>query len=288
MKKNMAELSSKFFFDIAICYQALGRREDVRSAITFIKDGERTADFQIGLAKLYQSQGRLDLMWRLCLELRKMGEVKLLREAGLPTAKPDYTTAGNGHEMAIPRFKRQQVRGVKYKPKRRYIYNQDTSEKRRHEQLRNSVVRAIYDDLKALGEPESPDGSVSQKWLRLGDQLCDEFLNEKQLFPRDRHKPVTGMTDGRFVKFTENMDAARNENELEFERPSKYRNIDFDDWVTFLLQYAISNAKAGRPAECWRVLKTIESSNVVFPEPNRVQLLRQTSLCTFVLVPRHG
>lgn len=46
MKKNIADLNSKFFFDIAICYQALGRKEDVRSSIKFIKDGERTADFQ--------------------------------------------------------------------------------------------------------------------------------------------------------------------------------------------------------------------------------------------------
>ena len=121
----MADLNSKFFFDIAICYQALGRKEDVRSSIKFIKDGERTVDFQIGLAKLYQSQGRRDLMWRLCLELRKMGEGRLLREAGLPTFKPDIGTSRNEEEISIPRFK-PPGRGYKYKSKRRYVYTHDT------------------------------------------------------------------------------------------------------------------------------------------------------------------
>jgi general transcription factor 3C polypeptide 3 (transcription factor C subunit 4) len=57
--KSIAELlDSGFYFDLAICYQALDRQDDVRAALDHIRYGENNPSAQIGLAHLYHARGR--------------------------------------------------------------------------------------------------------------------------------------------------------------------------------------------------------------------------------------
>lgn len=95
LQKQPRVLDSKFYFDLAICYQALNRDDDVKrtmEALRFFKRGKRDAHFFVGLAKLYQSQGKEADMHYLVRQLKRMGKSDMVLAAGLPLPPGHHPT----------------------------------------------------------------------------------------------------------------------------------------------------------------------------------------------------
>jgi general transcription factor 3C polypeptide 3 (transcription factor C subunit 4) len=264
-------LDSRFYFDIAICYQALGRLNDVRSAIQSIKHGDRTADAHIGLAKLYQSQGKLDLMWRLIRELRKMGKTDIVKKAGLPTTRPASLTARDeGPQIPSALYRR-----LRKDPSQRKIPKKPT-ERAKEEEVQNTVVRAMFDDMQSLQPAaDAGDTEATMEWLSLASELFEVFRSQRAFFPRDKARPYKGAL-GNYVCLPDGdvLDA----DNLEFLLPKEYRNISFDDWADLLMRYAICVADRGNRELCWTIIKVCTDANAIYSDTRRHLVVRVTAL----------
>jgi general transcription factor 3C polypeptide 3 (transcription factor C subunit 4) len=269
--KSIADLlDSRFYFDLAICYQALDRQDDVRAALDHIRYGENNPMAQIGLAKLYQAKGRLDLMWRLCLELKRRNLHELMWKEGLPITRPKGLTDGNEDMPKRP------TKGDKWRP-RVAPKNNRVSARKQAESLRDILIRAMYDQLKSLEEAMKHDTSAiaSDEWIRIAAELFEEFRNQKRFFPRDKNRPYMGSTHNRELRLE--MTDILNPKSLEFEQPKEWRSIPLDEWAEVLAHYALALADRNKE-ECWEVISVSENATIIYPEPQRYQLIRVTSL----------
>ena len=234
-------LDSRFYFDIAICYQALGRPDDVRSAIQKIRQGDKDADVHVGLAKLYQSQGKLDLMWRLVRELKKMNKHDLVKRAGLPITKPPSLVTRAYASLPVKSFpgRPRKYPSQKQPPKR-------LAQQVKEEAVQNVVVRAMFDDMQSLQEAlDSDDLDATAEWMSLAHHLFVEFRGQRAFFPKDKSKAFKGI-GGHFARLPEHDEILDAEN-VDFLLPKEYRNITFEDWVDLLMRYAVLVADGGGP-----------------------------------------
>jgi general transcription factor 3C polypeptide 3 (transcription factor C subunit 4) len=274
LRDVMDILDSGFYFDIAICYQALGRVSDVRSAIRSIRQSDRTADAHIGLAKLYQSQGKLDLMWRLIRELRKMGKTDIVRNAGLPTTRPSSLTARDeGPQIPSSLFRR-----LRKDPNQRKIPKKPI-ERAKEEHVQDIVVRAMFDDMQPLQlAADASDTEATMEWLSLASELFEVFRSQRAFFPRDKAKPYKGAL-GNYVSIPDG-DILDPDN-LEFLLPKEYRKISFDDWADLLMRYAICVADRGNRELCWTIIKVCTDANAIYSDARRHLIVRITALSKF-------
>jgi general transcription factor 3C polypeptide 3 (transcription factor C subunit 4) len=277
-------IDSKFYFDIAICYQALGRDDDVKrtmEALRLFKRGARDVNFYVGLAKLYQSQGKETDMHYLIRQLRRMGKSDLVLAAGLPlprdTARPvrGQTIIEEDDESQSDREGSQEFRQVRARSVR-------VRKGKRIEQqkFRERVVRNLYDQLLQLGQGlanQEPDAVAD--WVNIADQMLEEFKLEKLFFPREKATRFTGFDRWqRTVVLPENDMMFRGSTESEKEVPQHYCDIHFDEWLDVLLQLALQQARQGRKDICWDVMKTIQAANIFAHEPERMRKKRNVSL----------
>jgi general transcription factor 3C polypeptide 3 (transcription factor C subunit 4) len=263
-------LDSGFFFSLAICYQALDRPDDVRIAIEGIKHGDRSAGGQLGLAKLYQTQGKIDMMWRVCAQLKRAGKIDLLRQNGLPTNRPAEVSVAPDKPFA-PRKDADRADQV---PRRGHILK---AEEEQQEKLRDQVIRAIWDDLQPLEGPLfDPDDKNTHEWFSVANELYLDFRSCIEFFPRGR-VPFTGY--GRY-KFSDTFDpnVSYRENKMSYTVPTTYRHISFDDWTDFLMCYALKLAGSGDRKKYLEILDNVGKANIVNCEPPRYQMLRTTAL----------
>jgi general transcription factor 3C polypeptide 3 (transcription factor C subunit 4) len=276
-------VDSRFYFDIAICYQALGREDDVNKtmdALRLFKRGARDANFYVGLAKLYQSQGKEKDMHYLVRQLKRMGKSDLVLAAGLPlprettrptrgqTAIEDDEESLSGREGSV--FHQIRARPVRVRKDRRI----------EQQRFREGVVRSLYDQLLELGEglAEQELEAVTD-WINIADQLFDEFKGEKLFFPRERATKFTGFDRWqRTVTVPDGDILFRESTESEKEVPQHYCNIHFEEWLDVLLQLALQHARQGKKDACWDVMKTIQLANIFVHEPERMQKKRNVSL----------
>jgi hypothetical protein len=268
-------LDSRFYFDIAMCYQALNRLDDVRAAINNIRYGENNPMAQIGLAKLYRAQGRIDLMWRLCIELRKRNLHDLLWQEGLPITRPKGISEGD--EAALEASTRPPAKSYKLKHRSNAKYRTATARKQA-EQLRDVIVKAMYDELKQLEEPmKQGDPTAFAEWIRIAAEMFDEFQAQSKFFPKDKSKPYMGEGWSNREIRVEMIDIL-NPKKIEFERPKEWRQIPLDEWAGLLAHYAVCLANIKNKTECWNIINTIEKATVIYPEPERYHLVRVASL----------
>jgi general transcription factor 3C polypeptide 3 (transcription factor C subunit 4) len=268
-------LDSRFYFDIAMCYQALGRQEDVRAAINHIRYGENNPMAQIGLAKLYRAQGRIDLMWRLCIELRKRNLHDLLWKEGLPVTRPRDISEGDEAAMEASVPKTGRANKLKHRPTTKY---KTVTARKQAEQLRDVIVKAMYDELKDLEDPmKQGDSTASAEWMRIAAEMFEEFRAQSRFFPKDKSKPYMGEGWSNREIRMEMIDIL-NPKKIEFERPKEWRQIPLDEWAGLLSHYAICLANENNTTECWNVINTIEKATVIYPEPERYHLVRVASL----------
>jgi general transcription factor 3C polypeptide 3 (transcription factor C subunit 4) len=269
LKKFDPSLNSRFFFDIAICYQALEMHDEMREAVQKMRYGERNPEMQIGLARIYKSQGRFDLMWRLCLELKKMGYIEMLEEADLPTVRPANLTIQDESVPLPIEFSRARTRLIRRAKHKTQHHALNAAEKRREEEIRDQVIRTMYDDMCNLQEPiASGDANARSEWIRLANEIFEEFRGYSRFFPSDRFKPFSEAHKGRFLTIPDNLEQIIPD-QLEFERPTSWREIDLDELIDLLLQYAIFLADDGDKQLAFTVLQIVELSNVVYAEAQR-------------------
>jgi general transcription factor 3C polypeptide 3 (transcription factor C subunit 4) len=275
-------LDSRFFFDIALCYQGLDRMDDVRAAINHIRYGENNPMAQIGLAKLYRAQGRLDLMWRLCLELKKFNMHDILEQEGLPLNRPKNVAAEDEARMLLSSVRKPFKRSkLKRRPGPRFKSN---TARKQAELLRDTIIKSMYVELKGVEDKmKQEDPAASSEWMRIAAELYEEFQSQGRFFSKEKSKPYMG--DGWLNRElrADGFDLA-NPKRLEFERPKEWRNILLDDWTEFLSHYAVCLALNGRKEQSAEVIKNIENSTVIYPEPDRYFLVRVASLRRSIIV----
>lgn len=263
-------LDAEFFFELAICYQALGRPDDVRGAIEGIKNGDRSASRQIGLAKLYQSQGKIDKMWRVCGQIRRAGRSDLLKQAGLPTERPS--------ELPLPAEKPFTVRSSGVEKERARKKSVLRVQEEEQERFRDQVIRTMWNDIDPAKTPLfEEDETKNQQWFSIAAEVWQEFRSCEDFFPRDRGRPFTGF--GRY-KFHDSYDphVSARENRAIFGAPISFRLIHFDDWLEFILHYAIKCAAKYDQSTCWQIMRKVETANVIYQDPKRYYLCRLTAL----------
>jgi general transcription factor 3C polypeptide 3 (transcription factor C subunit 4) len=292
LQKGPDGLDSRFTFDIAICYQALGRDSDVRRSIQALKNTARDANFYIGLAKLYQSQGKDSEMWHLINQLKRMGKSEMIRKAGLPvhrdgaanissepsspSVSPRSASAGRGDSML--RELRKSAGPARAKQKRK-------QKRQRDGQLKDGAVRAIYESVTALQPAvDAGDREAAAEWLCLANRMFEDFRNQSLFFPRDKSTKFTGFNKWkRTVTLPANEDLVGPEEQDDDDVPTHYRTVHFEDWSDLLMRVALHHAKSGDKDECWQVLNVIQSANVFMHEPSRIQMIRNVALGMFPL-----
>jgi hypothetical protein len=286
-------LESRFTFDIAICYQALGRDSDVRRSIQALKNTARDANFYIGLAKLYQSQGKDSEMWHLISQLKRMGKSEMIRKAGLPVDR--WGTAHHSSDSSVrsvtatsPSVDRENStlrelrRGAG--PARA---KQNRKQRRQNDfQLKDGAVRAIYENVTALQPAvDAGDRKAAAEWLSLTNRMFQDFRSQSLFFPRDKSTKFTGFNKWkRTVTLPENEDLVGPEEKDDDDVPTHYRTVHFDDWSDLLMRVALHHAKNGNRDECWDVLNVIQIANIFAHEPARIQMIRNVALSMFPLV----
>ncbi|KIW02795.1 hypothetical protein, variant [Verruconis gallopava] len=286
IQRQTQSIDSRFYFDIAICYQALGREEEVKrtmEALRLFKRGARDANFYVGLAKLYQSQGREKDMQYLVRQLRRMGKSDLVLAAGLPLPR-GTTRAERGQTVADDDQSESgddiSHEGSDFRPLRARSGRVRKDKRLERQKFREGVVRNLYDQLLELSKglaDQDPDAVTD--WTNLADQLMDEFKTEKLFFPRERATKFTGFERWqRTVTVPEGDAVFRESPDSEKEVPQFYCNIHFDEWLDVLLQLALQHARNGQKDLCWDVMKTVQSANIFLHEPERMQKKRNVSL----------
>ncbi|KAF2399821.1 hypothetical protein EJ06DRAFT_477529 [Trichodelitschia bisporula] len=284
-------LDSVFYFEIAICYQALGRDEDVKRSIQHLKYNSKDPQFLVGLAKLYQAQGKDDQMWKMIHQLRRIGAYQMVRDSGLPllqeqpNTKNNPSTTGEGADID---YLIQEARGTgarrPRKEKRPGQPNYRGEARQEHERHLDGVVRAIYDAMVALEDKKEDDTAAMEEWVTLATELFESFRNQRAFFPRDKGTKFTGFRwDNRHVNLPEDEEFV-DPDQVEVEAPTEYRKIPFDNWLDVLLEYALTLAKMGDSNRCWDVLETAGRANVFVHEDDRVYAVRAVSLsCAIIL-----
>jgi general transcription factor 3C polypeptide 3 (transcription factor C subunit 4) len=287
IRRQTQGIDSRFYFDIAICYQALGRDDDVKStmeALRLFKRGARDANFYVGLAKLYQSQGKETDMQYLIRQLKRMGKSELILSAGLPLPR-DTTRPARGQTVVDDDMESQSGReGSQFRQVRARSVRVRKDKRIEQQRFREGVVRNLYDQLLEVGEELAEQESESvTDWVNIADQLLEEFRLEKLFFPRERATKFTGFDRWQRTVIVPEADILfRESTESEKEVPQHYCDIHFDEWLDVLLQLALQHARQGRRDHCWDVMKTIQLANIFAHEPERMQRKRNVSLGTFL------
>jgi general transcription factor 3C polypeptide 3 (transcription factor C subunit 4) len=278
--QQSSNLDSRFYFDIAICYQALGRLDDVRAAINHIKYGDDNPLAQIGLAKLYQAKGRLDLMWRIVSQLKRRELHDMIHREGLPLQRPANVAEENESSAAL---RLQGGNRIIMKLKHIGSKNKRASTRRQAAALRGVIVKAMYDDLKNL-EPAMVAGDEFslQEWLRIATELYLEFSGNSRFFPSEKTKSYLGEAWEERKLQLETVDIL-NPTKIQYMKPQDWRQIAFDDWTELLSHYGVRLSQQGRTTQSKTVLDTIGLSNVIYPEPERIYIVRIASLRAAVL-----
>lgn len=310
------------YFDIAITYHALGRKREMQECLNRVQQtaNGRDANYQLGLAKMYQALGREDLMWTLVSVLKRAGKRDIVRKAGLPLRKPvtvptamgdaqededdeddeDDRDAGcRSEDEASPpppdlsaniyetiEQEDETLPGKQMKPKAsggtRQYRKYKTSEQ--EEQLKDDVAEAMYAELLSLSaavEAEEPE--AMQQWLQLCSELFEDFRHQPAFFNPEKYLPFTGFKRARQLRIPHNSNLLDNP-KVEFEVPTDYRTIDFDDWVDLLMAYALRSAKNGDSSQCWTVIEVAEEANIVAQDEERIRLVKVAGItCALVL-----
>lgn len=267
------ELDSTYYFDIALCYQALGRTDDVRNSVKAIKRSGRGAEFELALAKLYQNQGKEELMWQLILELKKMGKVHLLLEAGLPTVRKDGHFSDVEGTQAL-----ENQRKTDYCSRAAILKRKRKEDSTSHQALQDAVFRALYDDLLEVREQATAgDMSCLEQWLSASSEMFEEFSAQSAFFPRDRCTKFIGFGQGRLLQMSD-VDTILEAESLEFEIPTAFRLISFDEWLDLIMRYATSLAALGRARRCKKVLQASTEANIFWAEPTRLKAVKSTAI----------
>jgi general transcription factor 3C polypeptide 3 (transcription factor C subunit 4) len=284
LKKRPEALDSRFCFDLAICYQTLGREEDYKNSLQIFKRNARDPQYHIGLAKLYQSQGKEEDMWHLIKQLKRMGKSDLIRNAGLPLLRPvdesgisqsiDNATRG---EATPPVRQLSEEQGAK----RRYAnHRRRLREKEQYDQQQDMIIGSLWTDLKALQQDvDAGDLDAEAEWLGIANEVFDDFRDQKLFFPRDRHTKFMGYQRWkRTVNLPEDDQLFATEVVRDEEIPVHYRNIHFDDWLDFILQLALRHAKYGNSESCWDVLNVAQNANIFAHDQPRIVLTRNVAM----------
>jgi general transcription factor 3C polypeptide 3 (transcription factor C subunit 4) len=294
IQRQRKGVDSRFYFDIAICYQALGRTDDVNTTmetLRLFKRGGRDANFYVGLAKLYQSQGKEAEMLSIIRQLKRMGKSEVVIAAGLPlpreTTRPPTrgNTAMEGDDESISgidggMFRSMRARSTKARRERKI----------EQAKFRDKIIQNLHDQLRALEDGvSSEDESAVLDWINIADQLLDEFKTEKLFFPRERAVKFTGYERWqRTVTVPAGDTNFADEVDDDKEIPQHYCGIHFDEWLDMLLQLALQYARQGKDQMCWGVMATIQAANVFthVSEPERAQKKHNVSLskcCLFCI-----
>lgn len=292
--KNKPELmDSRFCFDLAICYQALGRDEDYKSSLQIFKRNARDPQYHIGLAKLYQSQGRVADMWHLIKQLRRVGKTKLVRDAGLPLVQPEELNT----EAPVQKTGRDATSPVAYTPPQRDQDQDLSSAKRRYGEGRrlrqerierdhqqDMIINSLWQDMKVLDSAvDAGDPDALSEWLGIANEVFEDFQGQQSFFPRDRHLKFIGY--GRWRKILNLPDGEQFIPEGEEDGPTDdkdipvhYRKIHFDEWLEWIMLLAMRYAKNSNRESCWDVLNVAANANIFAHEQPRILLIRNVSM----------
>ncbi|TID14027.1 Tetratricopeptide-like helical [Venturia nashicola] len=299
LKNKLELMDSRFCFDLAICYQALGRDEDYKSSLQIFKRNARDPQYHIGLAKLYQSQGRVADMWHLIKQLRRVGKSKLVRDAGLPLVQPEEldiqaTVQKTGEDVTSPAV---------YTPPQRDEDQEFSSAKRRYgegrrlrkerierDQQQDMIINSLWQDMKILDSAvDACDPDALAEWLGIANEVFEDFQGQQSFFPRDRHLKFIGYgrwrkilnlpDDEQFIPAGEE-DGPTEDKDI----PVHYRRIHFDEWLEWILLLAMRYAKNSNRESCWDVLNVAASANIFAHEQPRILLIRNISMtCALIL-----
>lgn len=270
---------SRFTFDIAICYQALGRDMDVRRVVQTLKATIRDSQFYIGLAKLYQTQGKETEMWHLINQMRRMGKSDMIRRSGLPLDKDN------------PAQTRSVSPSIRAASVRRSVGPMSTRQQKKVRRMKEKLTRDVqlrsyYDEMLELQgavDVGAPEAAI--EWEERAAELFDDFRSQILFYPRDKTTKFTGFNKWkRTVTLPEGEDMIEEE-EREEEVPSFYRGIHFDDWMDSLMRLALQYAKDGSKERCWDVLDATQSANVFAHDPFRIQAVRNVGLGVWLRSP---
>ncbi|KAF2667206.1 TPR-like protein [Microthyrium microscopicum] len=260
-------LKASYLFDLATCYEALHREDDVRKTILEMRQSKNTVKGRIALAKLYKAQNRLQEMWQLILELRRGGHIEQVREAGITTTRPE----GLPLPDKPPPIRQPNRAPPRPKPwKRRTL--KEAKEVDKAELIKDRVVKTLHEDLQQLEESLKDDPSIIGEWLSLASQMFAEFSGQRAISHRSRINNVRNQVnengeDGVTKRFSWGQN-----------RIPTYRSLDFDAWMTFLLRYALRFADIGDESGCKRVLKVAAAANNIWDNEEKQHDFRVITL----------
>lgn len=249
-------------------------------ALRLFKRGARDANFYVGLAKLYQSQGKEADMHHLIRQLKRMGKSDLVLAAGLPLPQATTRPARGQAVMEDDDESQDGLEGRVLRQIRARSVRERKDKKQEQARFREGVIRNLYNQLLDLDEDvanKQPDAITD--WTNIADQLMEELKTEKLFFPRERASKFTGFDRlQRTVVVPEGDVTFRESTESEKEVPQHYCDIHFDEWLDVLLHLALQHARKGKGQLCWEVMKTISAANIFAHEPERMQKKRNVSL----------
>jgi general transcription factor 3C polypeptide 3 (transcription factor C subunit 4) len=289
LKNRLEAVDSRFCFDLAICYQTLGRDEDYKNSLQIFKRNARDPQYHIGLAKLYQSQGRDADMWHLIKQLRRVGKTKMVRDAGLPLVPPEVEqeagqkpNAGAARSPAVGTPSNREQSQEQPSAKRRYGEGRRLRQERiERDHQQDMIIGSLWQDMKALDQAvDAGDPEALSEWLGIANEVFDDFRDQQAFFPRDRHLKFIGYGRWRkILNLPEDEQFIPEDGQTEDKDiPAHYRNIHFDDWLEWILHLAMRYAKNSNRESCWDVLNVAASANIFAHDQPRILLIRNISM----------
>jgi hypothetical protein len=276
---------SRFSFDIAICYQALGRDSDVRRSVQSLKSTVRDAHFYIGLAKLYQSQGKAAEMWHLINQLRRMGKSEMIRKAGLPLEKEGVLHPGSNEARSVSVASssvRSSVRRSVGPASSRVVKKQQKDEDSRK---RDAELGEVFEEALNLQDAvDAGDPEAAAQWLRHANEMFEDFRSQPLFFPRDKSTKFVGFNKWKRTITLPEGERLLAQEERDDEIPTYYREIHFDDWLDLLMRLALHYAKEGIKEGCWEVVNVTQGANIFAHEPSRIRVVRNVALSELPII----
>ncbi|GAA5997999.1 hypothetical protein JCM5350_002855 [Sporobolomyces pararoseus] len=272
------------WYKIGQCHAALGDYEEARECFENVIEEEPTnIEVKVALARIFEQLGEPQ---------RALALIKQVM-----TLRRDRGESEDGPEAEARR--------------RRRIYKSAEERKASHqdrlaaEEERKYEATAAFSRLSEL-EPavQVGDEEAVYQWLEIATKLIDSFRSTRQLFPSDFKKKFTGMVRRRHGGRRKGKDkeadledeademATRlqrsmiDDDEDEIEETS-FRGKDFDEWVTFILQYCFLLTRSDELELAAEVLVHVREASVFRQDQAKEESLRLGLIACFHFAGRY-
>jgi len=277
-----------FFYSVAACYMDIGNSTEAERYFRIpMARGNKDPAAKLKLAQLYDSIGAYDQGTQLIHEVKQMNRRDLIVKAGLNGPRPGepiktvsrlpaiMTEGYKKAEIADKTARQQQKRDKRAEGLARREVHETEAE-------RYELTQQLYEQLQALeADADAGDSEEAcESYMDVAEEILEDFVSSRHFYQRDKYKPFTG-----YGKVHDKSGIIKDlRTDAPGDVPNDFRDVSFQGWLDIICRYALLLARAGRKADCSRMISFALEGNVFYHNKQFFTLAQATRLsCAIIL-----